>query len=177
MTAAECVNKVNCRGVIGLIGSLNAAFCHHGVSIAHTKLGNDHNVSTCFVCFDRSRCTGTAATDDENVGFVVRLIEIYAVSSNAAVSLQKCCKFFRNLIALVGTDGKSCKFVYLIVGMEGSEYVFLLLCCHTDRFKSDIFLSCRFNEGERILKLFRIHLFFLLTFRYRGCCRVLSSQQ
>ena len=55
MTRDEVIDEVDRRRVVGLIGSLNAAFCHHGVGIADTQLGDDHNVSACFVCFDSRR--------------------------------------------------------------------------------------------------------------------------
>ena len=69
VTAAVSIQKVLCWGIVRLVSSLNTTFCHHGVCITNSQLGYHHNSLTCFICFDCSRCTSTAAADDQNVGF------------------------------------------------------------------------------------------------------------
>ena len=177
VSATECVNKVYCGGVVGLICRLNTALCHHCVCIAHTKLGNDHNISTRLVCLNSRRCTCSATADNENVCLVIGLVKAYAVSGNTAMSLKYLCKLLRYLVTLVGTYLQNRKFINLIVGVEGSKHFFLLLCRHTNGLKSNVFFSGRFYQRKRFLKLFRIHLYFLLIFQYHGCCKALSSRR
>ena len=93
MSAAECIQEVLSRRVIRLISSLNTAFCHHGVGITHTKLGYNGNLCTIVVCFDCCCTAGTAATDDQYVGIVVRFskgkgIEWRVLSGASAIGCE-----------------------------------------------------------------------------------------
>ena len=52
MSAAEAVQIMLYRRIVFFVSCLDSAFCHHGVGITDTKLGHDHYVGTCIVCFD-----------------------------------------------------------------------------------------------------------------------------
>ena len=130
-----------------------------------------------FVCFNCSRCTCTAATDNQYICFIIRVCKVNGILADAAVRLQNFGKFARHLIALIGANGKHFKLICLIVGVEGRKHGLLLLCRHTNGVERNILFSGRFHACQRFLKVFRIHLPILLTFRYHGCCRVLSSQR
>ena len=87
MTAAESIQEVLGRGVAGLVGSLDAAFGHHGVGIADAKLGHDHDPGAVVVCFDGSRSAGSAAADDQHIGLVVGMLQIDFGIQNAGIGL------------------------------------------------------------------------------------------
>ena len=54
MTAAECIEIVDRRGVVRLIRSLDTTLGHHRVGIADAKLCNYHGLGACIRRLDRS---------------------------------------------------------------------------------------------------------------------------
>ena len=176
VTAAECIDKVNCGRVVRFVRRLNTALRHHRVRIPHTELGHDHDGCTGAVCFDCRSSTCTAAADDQHIGIVIGLRQIDTVSGDAAVRLQHIRKLMRNAVAFVRTDLQGFKLILSVVGMECRENGFLLLCRHALRFHCEVLFSCRFHKGKRFLELFGIHIFYSAPFlisRFLLCCKVL----
>ena len=157
VTAAVAVKEVLCRRIVRLIRSLNAAFCHHGVCITDTQLGYDHNLFACVVRFDRSRCTSTAAADDEHVGFIIRTEKIRQVVLQAAVRLEHFYQFLRSLFALVRTNSQHVELIFAIVRVVFFQNLILFLCGHSSRFHCSIFCTLCFYLLNGFQHFFRIH--------------------
>ena len=73
MAAAECVQIVDSRAVIGLISRLDAAFRHHGIGVANPQLGDNHRLRAGVVSLDGSRGAGAAAADDQHIHVVIHM--------------------------------------------------------------------------------------------------------
>ena len=76
MSAAEAVQIMLYRRIVFFVSCLDSAFCHHGVGITDTKLCNDHNVSTCIMCFDCTGRTCTAAADYKYIYIIINFCKV-----------------------------------------------------------------------------------------------------
>ncbi len=139
VTATESIQEVLCRAIIFLIGSLNATFCHHGVGIAHTQFGDNHNVCTIVVSFDSGGSTGATTTDDQDIYIIVRSGQIDIFACNTRVGLQQCCQFVRHLATLVWAHFQGGEFVGLKVGVIGSQQFFFFVSGHATRVQLYVF--------------------------------------
>ncbi len=157
VAAAVAVQEVLCRRVVRLVRSLDTAFCHHGVCITDTQLGNDHNLFACVICLDGSRCTGTAAADDQNVGLIVRAGQIRQIILQTAVRLEHFYQFLRSLFTLVRANRQYVKLILTIVRMVFLQNLILFLCGHSSRFHRSIFSALCFNLLNGFQHFFRIH--------------------
>ena len=104
VAAAESVQIVLHRAVVGFVRRLNAALGHHGVGVADSKLCNDHNVCARLVCLYCRAGACSAAADNQNVNVVIRMLEIYFLVKHAASALQNVGKLDRHFVAFVRTD-------------------------------------------------------------------------
>ena len=145
MTAAESVNVVDRRGIVGLVSRLNSALRHHGVGVTDTKLGDNHGVCPCIESLDRCRGACSAAADDENVNVIFRVRKVDILTENTACTLEKMTKLRRNLFALVGAYMKCLEACVFIVGMVFLKKRILFVGCHLAKIHAESCLSCCFN--------------------------------
>ena len=139
MAAAESVQIVDSGRIVGLVGCLDAALCHHGVGVAQAELSDDHNLGTGIVSLDGCGSTGSAAADDEDIGVIIGVLQINFIGVHPGLGLQEGGKLGRNLLALVGADLQDRKFVLFIVGVVGLQEVVLFLSGHPAGLKGRIF--------------------------------------
>ena len=158
MSAAESVEEVLSRGVTGFISSLDTALSHHGVGVAHSQLGDDHGFCTVVVCLDCSGSTGSAAADDQDIDIVVRVGEVDLIGVDAGVRLEDSSQFQRDLVALIGADGKVGELAFLVVRVIGFEEDILLFSGHTSGIKSNVNSSCSLDLFHRFKHFLGIHL-------------------
>ena len=78
MTAAVGIQKVLGGGIVGLVGSLNAALRHHGVGVTHPELGHQQHTGTVFIGFNRCTAACTAAADNQHIRLIVWARQIHA---------------------------------------------------------------------------------------------------
>ena len=104
MTAAEGIQEVDRRRVVRLVGSLNAAFCHHGVGVADAELRHDHGFCARVVGFNRRRSACAAAADDQHIDVIADVFEVDVFRGDAAVRLKHIAQFMRDIFALVRAD-------------------------------------------------------------------------
>ena len=157
VTAAVSIQKMLCRRIVWLIRSLNAAFCHHGICITNPQLGNHHNFLTSFVCFNGSRCTGTAAANDQNIGFIIRTGKIRQIILQTAVGLQQFNQFLWCFLALVRTNAQNIKLIFPIIRMVFLQNLFLFFCGHSSWFHRRICFSRSFYQLNGFQHFFCIH--------------------
>ena len=105
VAAAERVEEVDGRGIVGLIRRLNAALGHHGVGVADAQLGHDHDLRAGVVGLDGRGSARAAAADDQHVHVVVGVVQ-----DRRRRGLMRLCaceqlaQLVRHLLALVGAD-------------------------------------------------------------------------
>ena len=107
MAAAEGIEKVDGRRIVGLVGRLDTALGHHGVGVADAQLGDDHGFGARAVGLDGSRGARAAAADDQHVNVVADIRKRNILCPNAAVRLQHFAQLMRDRLPLVGADPKS----------------------------------------------------------------------
>ena len=73
MSAAESVNKVDCRRIVFFIRRLDSALCHHCVCITDTQLCDNHCFRTGIIRLDCRRRTCAAAADNKYVNIIINL--------------------------------------------------------------------------------------------------------
>ena len=74
VTATKSVKVMDCRRIVCFISALDTAFCHHGVSIAHTQFCYEQYISTCAFSFDSSCSTCTATTNNQNINIIINAV-------------------------------------------------------------------------------------------------------
>ena len=148
MAAAVGVKEVLGRGVVRLVGSLNAALGHHGVRVAHAKLRDDHDLYTSLVGFNGCGAACAAAADDENIRLIIGLRQIKLLMQDARFTLQQFRQFQRNLLALVGAEAQFGKLFGAVVGMEFFQQRVLFLRRHAAGVQLRVFFAGRFHLAD-----------------------------
>ena len=91
VSAAEAVQVMLYRGVVFFVCCLDSAFCHHGVGVTDTKLGNDHNVCACIVCFDGTGGSCSAAADYKDIYVIIDFVKINFFVHQTAFRMKHFC--------------------------------------------------------------------------------------
>ncbi len=76
VSAAQSVDIVDGRRIVGFVGGLNSAFRHHRVGVAHTELGDYHSLCSLIVGFYCRRAACSAAPYYKHVYVVVYLVKV-----------------------------------------------------------------------------------------------------
>ena len=76
MSAAEAIQIMLYRRIVLFVSCLDTTFSHHCIGITDTKLCNDHNVSTCIMCFDCTGRTCTAAADHKYIYIIINFCKV-----------------------------------------------------------------------------------------------------
>ena len=148
MPAAVSVQKMLGRRIVGLVGSLDAAFRHHGIGIAHPQLGHQQHLGAVFMGLDGCRAARAAAADDQHIGIIVRVLQIHRRIPQPGLALQQGSQFGGHLVAFVGAEAQRRKPVVPVVGMEGLQQLFLFLRGHPPGIQLSVFLPRRFHQTE-----------------------------
>ena len=74
VTATKSVKIMDSRRIVCFISALDTAFCHHGVSVAHTQFGNEQYISTSAFSFNSSSSTCTTTTDNQNINIIINAV-------------------------------------------------------------------------------------------------------
>ena len=119
VTAAEGVQIVLHGRITGLVGSLNAAFCHHGIGIADTQLGDHHYIGAGLMRFDGRGSACSAAADDQNIHIVVDLLKVNIFIQQTAVGMEQLYQLHGSLLALIGADLDFQKAFRPVIGVVG----------------------------------------------------------
>ena len=152
MSATVCIDKVYRRGIVRLVGSLNAALRHHGVCITHAELCDYHCLGSGVIRLYSRGSARTAAADDKHIDIVTYVVQIDIAFRNTAVRLQKLAQLMRNRFALVGPYLKNGKLAFFVIGVISRKQLILFVGRHTRRFAGDIRFSCGFDGFQRFLK-------------------------
>ena len=118
MAAAVGVEEVLGRGVVRLVGSLNAALGHHGVRVAHAELRDDHDLRARIIGLNGCGAACAAAADDENVRLIIGLRQIKCLVQDTRFALQQLRQLQRDLLALIGAEAQLGELLGAVVGME-----------------------------------------------------------
>ena len=148
MTAAVGVEEVLGRGIVRLVGSLNAALGHHGVRVAHAELRDDHDLRARIIGLNGCGAACAAAADDENVRLIIGLRQIKLLVQDARFTLQQFRQFQRNLLALVGAEAQFGKLFGAVVGMEFFQQRVLFLRRHAAGVQLRVFFAGRFHLAD-----------------------------
>ena len=62
--------------IIRFIRRLNAAFCHHGIGVAHAQLGDHEYRSARRLGFQSSRASGAPRADNQHIRFIISRIKV-----------------------------------------------------------------------------------------------------
>ena len=141
VAAAVGVQEVLGRGVVGLVGGLDAALRHHGVGVAHAQLGHHHHLRAGGMGLDGRGGSRAAAADDQYVYIVGRGSQVHVLLRNAGVGLQQRRQLVGDLVALVGAGLQDLELVLPVVGMVGLQQLVLLLRGHAAGVQLDVLLS------------------------------------
>ncbi len=104
MSAAESVKVMLYRGIIFLVGSLDAALGHHGIGVADAKLRHDHDVCSGLMSLDGRGCSRSAASDDQHIHIVIHLIQVDIYAQKTAVGVKEMPQLARRLLPLIRPD-------------------------------------------------------------------------
>ena len=148
MAAAVGVEEMLGRGVVGLVGGLDAALGHHGVGVAHAELRDDHDLRTGLVSLDGGRAACAAAADDENVRLVIGLREVKLLVQDARFTLEQVGQLQRDLLALVGAEAQLGELLGAVVGMELPEQRILFVRGHAAGVQLDVFFAGCFHLAD-----------------------------
>ena len=148
MTAAVGVEEVLGRGVVRLVGSLNAALGHHGVRVAHAELRDDHDLRARIIGLNGCGAACTAAADDENVRLIVGLRQIKCLVQDTRFALQQLRQLQRDLLALIGAEAQLGELLGAVVGMEFLQQRFLFLRRHAAGVQLRVFFAGRFHLAD-----------------------------
>lgn len=148
MAAAVGVEEVLGRGIVRLVGSLNAALGHHGVRVAHAELRDDHDLYTSLVGFNGCGAACAAAADDENVRLIVGLRQIKCLVQDARFTLQQLRQLQRDLLALIGAEAQLGELLGAVVRMEFLQQRFLFLRRHAAGVQLRVFFAGRFHLAD-----------------------------
>ena len=151
VAAAEGVQEVLGRAVVGLIGGLDAALGHHGVGVAHAQLGDHHDVGTAVVGLDGRRSAGAAAADDQHIHVIVWVLQVNGQIADTGMGLQQRCQLHRHLVALVGAHLQVGELLLTVVGMIGGQQLFLLLGRHSSGVQLDVLRPGRLHLADGLL--------------------------
>ena len=151
VAAAEGIQKVLGRAVVGLVGGLDAALGHHGVGVTHAQLGDHHDVGAAVVGLDGCRSAGAAAADDQHIHVIVGVLQIDGQITDAGMGLQQCSQLHRHLVAFVGAHLQVGELLLTVVGMIGGQQLFLLLGRHSSGVQLDVLRPGRLHLADRLL--------------------------
>ena len=76
MSAAKTVQIMLYRRIVLFVSCLDTTFSHHCIGITDTKFCNDHNISTCIMCFDCTGRTCTAAADHKYIYIIINFCKV-----------------------------------------------------------------------------------------------------
>ena len=148
MTAAVGVEEVLGRGIVRLVGSLNAALGHHGVRVAHAELRDDHDLRARIIGLNGCGAACAAAADDENVRLIVGLRQIKCLVQDTRFALQQLRQLQRDLLALIGAEAQLGELLGAVVGMEFLQQRFLFLRRHAAGVQLRVFFAGRFHLAD-----------------------------
>ena len=164
MSAAVGVQEMLCRGVAGFCGGLDTTLCHHGIGVSEAEFCADKHLGTGLVGLNGSGAAGSASSDDEDVGIIVRMFKIHVVRGETGMALKGLGELNVDALPLVLADFQLLELVLAVVRMELFQQNFFVLCGHALRLKRRIVVTLLRYFFEGSLKIFWIHIRTLLPY-------------
>ena len=156
MSAAEAIQIVLYRRIILLVCCLDSAFCHHGIGIADSEFGYDHNVCACVMCFNGTGRTCSTAADYKHIHIIINFCKVNLFMNQPTRGMQHLCQFQRCLLSFIRPYLDLGKCIRVIIRMKLFQKSIFFICCQTSRLSCHTLCSCSFYLFDRLHHIFWI---------------------